>query len=1579
LSDNSIQKKDRKFFFRRKGEMQGTSAPTYLVSARLTNSVTAHIPDPPAYTDFYFESLVGIASSFLVIETESSGGEVIVELTSPIVGDIITAIETAIDVSILFSNRVLTIYADPTDSWLRIKQYTADPSLDAAVLLGFPSGDFFSAHSKPGWDAPALGKNKETFIQRYENNLSDAVNRGLSALASNEEEHNRFLSEELVVPKFVNTQENPGTLEVWEDGGSIRGLILNDRAYISDIKNHSPASLEKLFVLTDKFGACSITVGDRLEPVRICDVTTGEPSAGTVKRRVSYFSALGATTEYAVLGDGNSVIGLDKQTNEGLISDFTVSEIIDGVRIRVEGPANYVYEGCRVTWPGTGINAGNYTVVSVDEDIIELLATSSGRDCLVNEYPPAGVVSIYHSNAIDSGTEPLYLLFDKELPADTASIVHGFGLLYGARTSVKDFLMTTLMGNLKGQAVSDIVVRSLQAIRGPNSRNYRSTRIGDPDGYDGDVDTSTDAGDLISLESLSSRELLGRDVFDLSGAGALGTLSSTSKAYTTTDGSRATAFAGTPLTLFGDTPAVNSEFAAIVEAASVNTSKWSTRVGGAGPFKGILVDGGILTADAVFVPTDVGLSVRIAPEGGTILDADDVHKALVRVWTVSKYISPDQVLLSCVDLPSNVSVADFDVDFEFGTRRAQNLSAGSLLRLDKISDDPDSDFAGSKVNALVLADTAGITGVVTLTPVAHDAANFANKVFWSTAVDNPVVLDIFFAENSSLIYQLHPQDITTPLVPSQVITALLDDLPAGSWTVTPAGAYSLVTFNHTPVIGATVVEITSQDGSFDGLFLVKKVSLHPQSYYVLHLCDFALNDVSVPSGTLGTCRLYNIQSAQGTRAISRQWFNPAGVSKSFHSFFGAGNLPSTTDVGVTGSTKAVVARFAGAGTLSSVVEISATSDQPLLRSIGSDATVPDSALRIWASSPSVGIQVNTATSETSQLQNILGGTGVRVASATTVRQFLTEQEGTVVPASAAIVATQFNVTDDPVLRDPVAIFATQPAPIAAEPDLSLPVVVSDYDTNAQVISYVCDDVYQTSDQRVHWSVYIFENGIIDESYVLVSSTDIGYVDYEVTIAAGASNSVTLNSADKKLEIVIAGTPYTASELVTAINALTQFTAVCSNTGGWNISIASLIGTGSLSERAAALHPTSISQSKINTAIEAIKGDIVVTDGIFAIQEQEGALTGVGSHLIPVNPEVPLQPSLADDLDVSTGYDLGEPEIVWSAPDKRVVLGETKIALFAMGSEESHVNRRLDITFDGDTITRYITGLEGGYYTLNQPVVFPGWSGVSYEVVVSVTLYGRRWRNIYAQNIEVASLSVTNLEVDTLSATTIEATTVDAETVIANVIPKAGIRKTIPARDFSVIYDPHSATSFRYEEPVFTVPTSDGVVGWYLDLLNFETFDSDEIATLLYCWSPPVSEIELNTVPIQYRIVDVVAHYRSNFDLNALTIPGVHTEFAMVAIRTHQYRTDALNDFTTPGDPDTGYFAGGYDTAISAGFAGSQRITSIAFELHDTPTLSMTAVTQEPWTTDTGYFSFKITLRPQITFAGLTIIYEKVFP
>jgi hypothetical protein len=1567
--------------------MQGTSSAVSLVGARLLSSVAAQIPSPPATTEFFFSSLVGLPEAHLLLEVD--GVEIDVEFTSSAVAHVLQQI-TAAGFTAEFSNRFITISADPSVSYVKVLPYPT-PAQDASILLGFPHGETFSAYSRPNWDSPAPGKNKETFIQQYENNLSSAVNRALSALSSNLEEHNRFLSDELAVPRFVNTEENSDVLGFVLDEGNFTALILRDRAYVGEDVTQSLASLEKFFVLTDKFGACSITTSDRDEPIRICDVVSGPPPEVASPRTADYFDNLPGTSSFVSFGDGLSVVGVQEQNTE--IGSYTATEVTEGNKIRFDSEIVDLYPGCRLVWPAGSKNSGEYIVTSLVTDfVVEVRPTATGTDTLEN-LPTAGIV-VYHSNIIKADAPFLYLIFDRPVPQE--QVLHGFGLLYGSRTSVKDFLTTTLMGNLKGQAVSDIVVRSLQAIRGPNSRNYRSTRVGDPDGYDGDIDTSADGGDLISLETLANRSLLGRDVFDLSGGI---TESDSPSHYTITDGSRANAFAGNPLTLYGDATPVANEFSLVASAVDVDSNKWTSRLGGSGPFNGKLNNGGVLQAGDKFLPTDVGLTVKISEADE--IDADDDQKQLLRVWTISKYISPDRVLLTCPDLPSYLpyAVDDLFVQFKFGAREVRNLSAGALLRLDKTTSD-DAQFDGAKVNALVLADTAGITGVVTITPIAHTASNFAEKLSFSTTSDNHLELDLSFTNNSNFIYQLHPQDKDQPLVPSLVNTADLAGLGAGSWTTQVIGANTLVTFKHTPVMGATVVEVVSVDGTFDGLLLVKKVQVSSTGNYFLHLCDFALNDVVVPTGTLGTCRLYNLNGAHALRSSDKKWAGPSADSLAFSSFFGTGR----TFGGSFSEENGTVARFGGNGSLDSVVEIRASGDSPFLAlgsGGGAKVYVPRTALNVWASSPSQGIEVNTATSDNPGIRDVFGGTGVRIISFTGFRAHREDLAAIVYPGSAALIATQLydadhEVRNDPVKRDPVAIFATEVRPsstLTSEPDFATRVVVPDtYDTNAQVISYVCDDVYQRSDDRARWSVFIYQDAADAENseYVQIYTETPGYADYTVKLTVGAANSVILNEPSKQIQITIGAIPYTAAAVVVVLNSLAGFSATCSDTGAWQILLGNMPGNGALSALVAEFAPTSIIQHDINTAIEAIQGDIVVTDGIFAIAQQD-RLTGVGSNLIPVNPEVPLQPATSDfgeATNPAVGYDLGEEEILFASDYDTISTGTSRFTLAPdFPIHQSHINRKVTFASGApggpqEVITRYITGIAGDLYTVDRPIVFSDWDGTDFSVSGVVTIYGRRWRNIYAQNIEATNVTTNELAADTITAVT----EISTESINVENLRVSGVRrKFIPASQFSITnLDPVNVLG----TPVIGLPGlrfvyTDTNVGWFLSLPEETEFEPLNTAKLFHAWSPEISDDEYSSTghtpenPLQYEITNVVAHYRylGTSELAEIAVSGDDRDYAMVSIRTHFYYRLVPSDETSLGDDNPTWFAGGYSTPIAPESEHNDYIFNDAFD--GVPAFPIATLQNEQNGNFAGYFSFAVVLRPQIVFSGLTITYRKV--
>jgi hypothetical protein len=1568
--------------------MQGTSSAVSLVGARLLSSVAAQIPSPPATTEFFFSSLVGLPEAHLLLEVD--GVEVDVEFTSSTVAHVLQQI-TAAGFTAEFSNRFITISADPSVSYVKVLPYPT-PAQDASILLGFPHGETFSAYSRPNWDSPAPGKNKETFIQQYENNLSSAVNRALSALSSNLEEHNRFLSDELAVPRFVNTEENSDVLGFVLDEGNFTALILRDRAYVGEDVTQSLASLEKFFVLTDKFGACSITTSDRDEPIRICDVVSGPPPETASPRTADYFDNLPGTSSFVSFGDGLSVVGVQEQNTE--IGSYTATEITEGNKIRFDSEIVDLYPGCRLVWPAGSKNSGEYIVTSLVTDfVVEVRPTATGTDTLEN-LPTAGIV-VYHSNIIKADAPFLYLIFDRPVPQE--QVLHGFGLLYGSRTSVKDFLTTTLMGNLKGQAVSDIVIRSLRAIRGPNSANYRSTRVGDPDGYLGDVDSSKDGGDLLSLESLSSRSILGRDQFDLTGAGAIGSLINGAAYYSYTDGAKSVAHAPVPFTLFGNSSAQSPSPDNVGSAINSDSSKWINRLGGPGPFFGAtLIAGRILEKESAFLPTDVGFTVTLAPDTTSFEDAEPEHKPLLRTWTIEKFLSPDRVLLSCVDMPELATIpANVAVQFTFKERSPRNLSAGALIRLDKISSDPDSAVAGAKVNALVLADHAGITGVVTLSRVLHTSVEFENKL---VGVDDGagrlVLSDLAFKGNYSLVHHLHPYDKEIPFTPSIVAgTERPSPFPDGPWTGPILGSSWLLTVTRRPSVGATVVEVVSTDGTFDGMFLLNSVKFDSTGHFLLSLKDFALGDVSVPAGTNATIRLYTLNHGAGLRAAVRGWGTLVDDSRAYYSFFGQGPTPDS-DTSVE-----VATRFSGAGALDAVVEIRADGV-----STTNQDYVPRTALSVWADSPSQGIEVNTSTTDTGDIADLAGGTGVRVISNTSSRALLTREEEAIKPLTAAIIASQLydgeggNVyTRDPLNRDPVAIFATQTKPSAPgddefRPDFAdIEIIPSTYDTNAQVVSYVCDEVYQRSDDRARWSVFIYQDAQDAENsaFVQIHSDERGYLDYTVTLTEGASNSVTLNSPSKELRITVkAGDHYTASELVTAVNAVAGFSAVCSNTGAWSIDVANMPGSGSASAVEASFAPASIIQDNLNNAIRAVQGDIVVNDGIFAIVPQE-RLTGVGSDLIPVNPEIPLQPTTPDTEEATNpavGYDLGEEEIIYGPIYTTFTVGTSRFTVPAFPVEESHINRKVTFSNGGpgdenpEVITRYITGIDGTEYVVDSPIVFSNW--VPGVIVESgrITIYGRRWRNVYAQNIETTTLATEDFSAANITVEDITVTNeLTSENIIVDSLRVTGIRrKFISANEFTTNLNTNEYLEFRHVKSNVPVPLSTvGAhhIGWILNVPTETSFSPATTAKLLYCWSP---EIAIDTYvvdghtpanPLRYEITGVIAHYRylGDAELSALDIDGADRDYAMVSIRTHYYTVDTLTDLNMT------WFAGGYAFPISA----AEKSEYLVNDGFGDPAYPVAILQDASPGIFAGFFSFEVVLRPQLLFSGLTINYRKV--
>jgi hypothetical protein len=1593
LSDNSTEKKDRKFFFRRKGEMQGATSALLLPSARIVSNIPAQVPSPPDNVDFFYSALVGLPGTYLKLEVD--GVEQTIEFTDSSVSHILQQIETA-GFTAEFSNRFLIVTADPAVSYVKVLPYSV-PAQDASVLLGFTHGETFSAYSRPDWDSPAPGKNKETFIQQYENNLSSAVNRALSAVSSNLEEQNRFLSDEIAVPKFVNTTENPDILGFDLDAGYYKGLFLRDRAFVGESATQSLASIEKFFVLTDKFGACSITTSDFEEPVRICDVVSGDRDPVIVARTNSYFFNLPGTTQFVSYGDGKSIVGVREQNTE--IGLYTAVEVIEGNKIKFAETVEDIYVGCRVLWPAGHRNSGEYIVSEIVTDyIVEVRPTATGVDVLENA--PLPNIVVYHSDFIP-GADPvnLYLVFDKPVPQ--SRVLHGFGLLYGARTSVKEFLTTTLMGNLKGQATSDIVIRSLRAIRGPNSDNYRSVRVGDPDGYMANSDTSVDGGDAISLESLASRSLLGRDRFDLTGAGAIpSSLADDPNFYTKVDATKAVVHAPAPLTLYGNIDVTQDAPVDVEQALSINADRWLQRLGGPGPFiDATLIEGRILEKQAAFLPTDVGFTVILAPAEGDFSDAKPEDKPLLRTWTIEKYISPDRVLLSCVDLPTLFTASDeVAVQFTFTDRNPRNVSAGALLRLDKISGDPYGVSAGAKVNALVLTDTSGVTGVVALTRVMHESVDLESKEYFTRVGTGQIRLSTRFKEDYSLVHHLYPASEVTPFLPSLVqVIDLPQPLPAGPWyTGTEAGGFKLLTFTRQPTLGATVAEIVSNDGTFDGMFLVNTVSLDIEGYFVLGLCDFALNQITVPSGTTGTLRLYTLTQASGLRSASRGWGSLVEQSRAHFTYFGTGILPDSAEVESDSvGVLPVVARFAGSGELDTVVEIrtgaTTTSNQ---------TGVPRAGLTVWADAPSQGIEVHTRTVDTGDVADVNGGTGLRIVGNTTARAILSRESEVVKPVTAALIASQLYNTletdsyiSDPVNRDPVAIFATQPRPTGIGDDFhpnfaEIETIPAEYDTNAQVVSYVCDDVYQRSDDRAHWSVFIYKDAgnIAASDYVQIYAKSPGYIDYTVSLeGTAAPNKVTVQEVTKNIQINLnysgANLSYTAAGLVADINSTEDFAAVCSDIGSWRITVDDMPGTGSASEAVAQFTPVSIRQHSLNTAIETIQGDLIVTDGIFAIRENT-RITGVGSHLIPLNPEVPLQASIAEvggSVGDDVGYDLGE-EKVRAQGDITIPTGTMRISFEAiLPVSETHINRKLTIRriSDSQEITRYITGVDGAEFTLNHPIVFDDWAGNPVNTSVEVTVYGRRWKNIHAQNIIVDTINTSATGVGNFSQVTSEEITTERLTV-------TGVRrKFIPASDFVRAYEKDlfgGDVEYPYAKFLGSEITNPFVAPYrYYGWANTREPDDDTFFQIVYTFVPEVGA-GIHTLEIEE--IHVLYKYLGDSPMGPIAFDDTYWK-AFVTVIPCDFTPSSI----APEIPEnTSWFIGGYNSVITPDGTATpvlrkERVNNDilavgGFVPPETLSISLSSLGLESGLSHAGFF-FRVNIRPQILFHGLLIKYKEV--
>ena len=332
MSDN-IKKtalEGENFTYVRKGILQGSSGPSQLTSPRLLSGLYATPPSPPEHADFYYPELVDILPVNLTVQF-SVGPAVEIQINSENVTDIIDTLAAALeDFTISFSNRIITVAAPGTLEWFRFRE---SDSPDFARILKFPFEDAHAAVAQNHVDAGAFSKNRESFIQRYENSLSDAVNRALSSIASNLETHHVYLSDSIAVPRFVNTEENSGILIPIVEDGEVTGVILKARAYLGTEHNLTPQELERLFTLTVAYGYEALNLLDQEQPARVTEVTTGDGGSPR-KFGNDFVDYENPVAQADTRGDGGSVLPCSVLT---LSSDaIVITEVIDGCMIRLD-------------------------------------------------------------------------------------------------------------------------------------------------------------------------------------------------------------------------------------------------------------------------------------------------------------------------------------------------------------------------------------------------------------------------------------------------------------------------------------------------------------------------------------------------------------------------------------------------------------------------------------------------------------------------------------------------------------------------------------------------------------------------------------------------------------------------------------------------------------------------------------------------------------------------------------------------------------------------------------------------------------------------------------------------------------------------------------------------------------------------------------------------------------------------------------------------------------------------------------------------------------------------------------------
>ena len=990
--------------------------------------------------------------------------------------------------------------------------------------------------------------------------------------------------------------------------------------------------------------------------------------------------------------------------------------------------------------------------------------------------------------------EELYLWFDTPIPEE--KILHGIGLFFAEMSTLKGLLADTLTASVIPRlATDDMVVRGLRSIRGPNSRDYRSLLLGELDSH---------GGDQVSLESLSGRRLLGRDIFDLNGADDA-KVSDTSINYKTNDGSHAISSGNTPLTIYRDytfTPQVTSPdfpaadfpFTPIATSVNVDFNKFITRFGvSPGPFTGTLLNGYILETESdTFYPTDAGLTVLVENTGPSI-DIPSGYLQFMKVWSIERWVSPTRVILNSVDTPNKYLGAvttSIEVQFTFGTRSARNLSGGATLRLDAATTDLDGALKVGQLNALVLTGSHGLTGIATARRTHIGSVDFYSKNEFTVTESQGnklLVVGANILDTPEIVDLLCPYDGFEDAI-------VISEAENTNWQFSfiSASNYSLKIpmRKHSPM---TLVEVLTSKGDLDGLFILNSITCNYSGDLMITLqsLDGAVLDEEVIQGISGGdfsghLRFYNMTLCQNLKHDQN-----SGL------FGGVTKYKSAIDfsaIGLTGTNPTPhvsAARFTGFGELACVIDLAVTENlQPvypavaegeLLNSAGAGRyQMPYYGMEVTTTSPvDAGIKINTSSWTTTDglkhENQAKGGSGIRITARNSSRAMLKkmaqlgdvpDSEGGVVsdsavfPRAAGLVVQQVNYqggtdndfVDDPVYRDPAAIFA---GTVTEETSLGEK-ITGGLDSNAVVVSYLHEDVYQTSMQQIRWAVTLYNPEDTSNSVKIFRTTKGGELgECVIQIVPGASPGVTFNGVTLLVTVTV-GWP-TIVQLRTQILADFPDDFECSSIvgdGTWHVTAECLAVSGS---DTLSFTPDGITQLDSNAAIETLNGDVVITDGILKLSSKSARLCGIGSDLIPVNQAEgypwPRQEINAEILPL-VGFNLGEEKIYLTHEEEDGTIAGAVLTLSSSEFIESDVGRKLKIvTTFGETETtyyRFIAGISAGNIILNEylyPVV--AWDSIK------VTVYGRRWANVYAKNVET----------DTLTATAISATSIYGDSIL----------------------------------------------------------------------------------------------------------------------------------------------------------------------------------------------------------------------